>query len=370
MTIANEQQRAALCALRDKQAIAHNLANHARGIDRADAELLAAVYHPDAGADYGFFNGPAAQMVSTLVEMQRQSPVTLHRPANVWIRTQGDRAVSESYVIAYMEAGAPGSATQSLIGGRYLDRHEWRDGGWRISHRTYVLDWNINRPSTANFVEATLSSGRFVPMGAHGNRDPGNLYLAVHSADFTAAKLQGESMNRSISDTDIDVMLSRQTLQELLTAYCRGVDRGDAELLASIFHDDATVITGVFNGSAQEFAQEIVRSVDETSVRVFHSINNVWLEIAGDKAIGECYALAVQTVNGPDGLLDILVGGRYLDRFERRNGVWKIAQHTFVLDWNMTQPCTAVMDEGMFGDMIHGTRGAADPIHGFWNSLA
>ena len=371
MTIANEQQRVALGELRDKQAIAQTLASHARGIDRADAEMLAAVYHPDAGADYGFFNGPAAQMVDTLVEMQRQAPVTLHRPANLWIRTRGDVAVSESYVIAYMAAGSGDSATQSLIGGRYLDRHEFRDGAWRIGHRTYVLDWNINRPSTASLVEATLAGGRFVPMGAHGARDPGNLHLAIHSADFATATSQGNTMtNRSITDSDIDAMLSRQTLQELLTAYCRGVDRGDSDLLASIFHDDATVITGVFNGAAQEFAREIVRSVDETSVRVFHSINNVWLEVAGDRAVGECYALAVQTVNGPDGLLDILVGGRYLDRFERRDGVWKIAQHTFVLDWNMTQPCTAVMDEGMFGDMIHGTRGAADPVHEFWSALS
>lgn len=371
MTTVNEQQRVALGELQDKQAIAHNLATHARGIDRADAEMLAAVYHPEATVDYGFFNGPAEQLVATLVEMQQQAPVTLHRPANVWIKTRGDEAVSESYVIAYMEADGESGATQSLIGGRYLDRHEFRDDAWRISHRTYVLDWNINRPSTANLAESTLASGQFVPIGAHGARDPGNLLLAVHSADFATATSQGNTMtNRSITDSNIDAMLSRQTLEELLTAYCRGVDRGDSGLLASIFHDDATVITGAFNGPAQDFAREIVRGVAETSVRVFHSINNVWLEVAGDKAVGECYALAVQTVNGPDGMLDILVGGRYLDRFERRDGVWKIAQHTFVLDWNMTQPCTAVMDEGMFGEMIHGTRGTADPVHEFWNSLA
>jgi hypothetical protein len=370
MTAITDNQRAALAALRDKQAIADNLANHARGIDRADAGLLASVYHPDARVDYGFFNGPAAELVALLVPMQRRSPVTLHRPANVWIKVRGDLAISESYVIAYAESHTDQGPVQSLVGGRYLDRHAWRDGAWRISHRSYVLDWNINRPSTASYAEATLASGHFVPLGGHGARDPGNLFLAIQSADFRAATSEGNTMTeRPITDADIDALLSRETLKELLLAYCRGVDRGDEALLASPFHDDATVITGAFNGPARDFAPQILRTVAETSRRVFHSVNNCWFDIDGDRAVGESYVIAVQTVPGPEGDLDILVGGRYLDRFERRAGVWKIAQHTFVMDWNMTQPCTAVMDEGMFGEMVQGRRDGSDPVHGFWNSL-
>ena len=34
-----------------------------------------------------------------------------------------------------------GSIAGDLIGGRYLDEWEKRDGEWRISARKYVLDW-------------------------------------------------------------------------------------------------------------------------------------------------------------------------------------------------------------------------------------
>lgn len=41
---------------------------------------------------------------------------------------------------------------------------------------------------------------------------------------------------------------------------------------------------------------------------------------------------------------DVLTGGRYLDRYERRAGMWRIAERTFVADWTMAQPAGAGLD--------------------------
>jgi hypothetical protein len=42
-----------------------------------------------------------------------------------------------------------------------------------------------------------------------------------------------------------------------------------------------------------------------------------------------------------------MIAGRYLNEFERREGVWKILSHTIVMDWSTNQP-TRSGGHGMF----------------------
>lgn len=372
MVSLNDEQRAELQTLAHKHAIEQCLARHARGIDRTDLDLLKSAYHDGADVAYGFFNGPATELAEMLVANQYPGPVTLHRPSNVWIRVEGDSAVAESYVFAYFETELEAGNVQSLVGGRYLDRLALRDGDWRLSHRTYVLDWNINQPSTANLTENSIAGDHFLPLGDHAARDPGNVFLAVQSAGFRHKNQRRDSMTTAtLTDNHIDAMLSRQRLQDLQAAYCRAVDRTDAELLASVFHDDATVVTGHYNGPAGEFAREITDWCRDNTLRTFHTVSNQWIDIDGDEAVGEAYVIALQTAKDESGTdQDSLVGGRYLDKYQRRGGVWKIAQRTFVMDWNITQASTGVYEDGMFAQMIKGGRGSDDPVNDFWQSQA
>ncbi|MFN4135059.1 MAG: nuclear transport factor 2 family protein [Novosphingobium sp.] len=85
-----------------RHGILNALAAHSRGVDRADANLLASAYHEGATVDYGFFAGPAATLVDILAGAQKSAPPTLHRTSNCWIRVDGNAATSESYVIAYV----------------------------------------------------------------------------------------------------------------------------------------------------------------------------------------------------------------------------------------------------------------------------
>jgi hypothetical protein len=52
--------------------------------------------------------------------------------------------------------------------------------------------------------------------------------------------------------------------------------------------------------------------------------------------------------------------GRYVDRFERREGVWKIAERLVVRDWDLAEPVTLAFAPGRFTD---GARGPADPSY-------
>ena len=165
-----------------------------------------------------------------------------------------------------------------------------------------------------------------------------------------------------IDDEAIDRVLSRQAIHDLLMAYARGVDRADVALLESIFHPDATVITGLIDGSGREFPQSIVEHVQTKLDRCFHAIANEWVEVYGDRAIGETYVIAITTAAGRDGM----IAGRYLNEFERREGVWKILSHTIVMDWSTTQP-TCSGGHGMFKALrIRGCFGRSDPIYSLW----
>ncbi len=322
-----EPRGAPIEELAGKSQIAGILATHSRGVDRADGNLLSSAYHPDAGVDYSFFDGPASQLVAILAAAQKGQPVTSHRTSNMWIKVRGPQARSESYVLAYAEQIADSAATQRFIGGRYLDTHERRDGEWRLSHRKYVMDFNINRPSTVNWPEPAVA-------------------LA----------------NSTYTDAQTDQALSKQALHDLGMAYARAIDRADASLMASIFHEDATVVSGVFNGNAAEFAVKITAFVRENIERCFHSVANEWHEVHGDEAVGESYVIANTTAGGKD----TLTGGRYVDAYQRRNGVWKFKARTFVVDWTNAQP-TSYETGGMYAALTaRGCYGASDPVYAFW----
>ncbi len=356
----------------DIQAIAQRLAQHSRGVDRADAGLLADCYHADATVDYRFYAGSAQVFATILTDAQRGQPITLHRTAQMWISLDGDTARSESYVIAYVQAAdSDGATMQRLVCGRYLDQHERREGQWKLSHRTYVLDTNANWPGSWQ-ASALSPLSVHVPTGGQGAADAGIALLALAAARNRQHGTGNHDMNTqtgTASTQMIDQIISRQQIADLTMAYCRGVDRADVALLQSIFHDDSTVVSGAFNGNGQEFAVEICRTVATVFEQTFHSIANQWIDIMGDSAVAETYVIAVATTSGAQAdKFETLTGGRYIDRFTRRDGIWKFAERSFVCDWTRTDKSTRQLNDGIYASLdLHGCRGPSDPVYQHWN---
>lgn len=337
-----------------RHGILNALANHSRGVDRADANLLGSAYHPGATVDYGFFAGPAATLVDILAGAQKSALPTLHRTSNCWIRVDGNSATSESYVIAYVEE----AGLQRWVFGRYLDRLELRDNAWRLVHRTYVLDGNVNRPNSATRADPPTGFEHFVPAGAKGAADPGRALLAFHAASARTTAMTS-SADREAA---LDAALARAEIHDLCMAYARGVDRADAALLASIFTDDSTVISGVVNGSGQTFAHEITAFVRDNLEMCFHSVANEWIEVRGNEAVGEHYVIAQMVQAGTE----VLTGGRYIDRYVKQDGRWLIQSRTFVADWNHSHPSTMERDGFYEALSIRGRFGREDPIYAHW----
>jgi hypothetical protein len=130
----------ALQILLDKQAISEGLADYARGADRIDVDLLKSVFHPEAVADYGaMFTGTGHEFAEFLGAVHPSMETHHHQLGSIAIRVDGDRAGSETYVIARLRfRNEDGSLTDITSYGRYVDLWERREDRWRILRRRYL----------------------------------------------------------------------------------------------------------------------------------------------------------------------------------------------------------------------------------------
>lgn len=134
----------------DRLAIFDVLAQHSRGVDRADGDILKTAYWPDATVAYGGFNGNAHEFCDMLPGAIRSWARTQHAVSNVAIDLRGSDARVESYVTAYhYRENEAGTDTEMTYIGRYLDRMEKRDNFWKIVHRQVVMTWNQNADASA-----------------------------------------------------------------------------------------------------------------------------------------------------------------------------------------------------------------------------
>jgi hypothetical protein len=149
----------------------------------------------------------------------------------------------------------------------------------------------------------------------------------------------------------------------VLAIYCRAVDRCDSELLKSVYWPDAVDNHGVFNGNAMEFIDFVIPLLRQMS-QTMHQISNILIDLDGDQARVETYVCAYHLVQGEKDSTDMIFLGRYLDRFERRKGEWRIANRLVVMDWNRNHPATTVWEDGPFRDMrVRGRRWPDDPSY-------
>jgi len=160
----------------DRLAIAETLARYCRGIDRCDAQQLAAAFTPDAMIDYGDGARPVADVIPGLMAGLGAMRLTQHNISNTVMRLAGDTARAETNCVALHIIPGPDGEAEVILGGRYLDRLAKREGRWLIAERLYVMDWNRTAPSTM-----ALEGGLFDGLqrrGARGGDDPAAAWWA------------------------------------------------------------------------------------------------------------------------------------------------------------------------------------------------
>ena len=172
------------------------------------------------------------------------------------------------------------------------------------------------------------------------------------------------------TDSELQELIDEHQLRKLVHAYCRAVDRGDIERLRDLYHHDAVDAHGGFSaGSADEFLAQLVAARPYLR-SMQHNITTVNFAISGHTAEGEIYTIATQTLIGRDRDVDVVVGGRYLDKYEKRDGAWKLSARTIVTDWaHVNDPSTVDISHPITRGTLQGTLDATDPSHGFFSLL-
>ena len=167
-----------------------------------------------------------------------------------------------------------------------------------------------------------------------------------------------------MNDT-IEQYLAKQEIYELSCRYMRGLDRLDETLLLSTFSQDAWCEYGFVNCPAREFVQFAMGALKEHAANQ-HMIGNVLIEFdsaeAFDEAFGEVYFNAYHKVpsseagaGSENSFDDVIIAGRYLDRYVREDNQWKFAYRSERVDWSRTQP-TADVYFDQAPDCLRGSR--------------
>lgn len=169
-------------------------------------------------------------------------------------------------------------------------------------------------------------------------------------------------------DPRLQALLDKQAITDLVYAYCNAADRHDNEKMRSLYHPDAIDEHGqFFEGLAMDFIDKLPEIQGPMQI-LHHNVTTLNIALDGDRAEGEVYILAFHQVATDDGVIDVLIGGRYFDKYERRNGEWKYSHRAVVADWvKVDEPSTVNLEHPMIAGSRIGKPGPEDPSYAFFD---
>lgn len=168
-------------------------------------------------------------------------------------------------------------------------------------------------------------------------------------------------------ERDLEELRDREAIREVIHRYCRAADRCDLEAFKSCYWPDGVDDHGFFGGNAHAFCDHVIpvlRRVDSS----IHAITNTIIELQGSRAFSESQWSVVHRLREDAELLDYWHQGRYLDVFEKRDGVWKILVRVCAGDMDRlvrAKDMRQMIADALQGadGRIFGARAPADPVY-------
>jgi hypothetical protein len=165
-------------------------------------------------------------------------------------------------------------------------------------------------------------------------------------------------------DSQLRQLLDREAIRDCIYRYSRGIDRIDEVALRSAYWPDAICRHGAREGSGADFVDWALEG-RKTAGRAIHMIGNILIDLRAEVAVVESYFRT--TLGGRDAQnnpQETLLAGRYIDRFECRDGEWRIAARTVVYDWVRQLPLPEDMTPEVFGQrQPTGAHKPDDPLY-------
>jgi ketosteroid isomerase-like protein len=185
-------------------------------------------------------------------------------------------------------------------------------------------------------------------------------------------------------DRRLTAIEDREQIRTLLYRYARGVDRAEVARTHDLYWEDGILAFGPQPIVAHENMEAMTR---EHAARVLdathHMFGNILIDLRGDHAFVESYCVAhhrtfpdresneraigeewTDAQDSPDGVNELVIGFRYLDRFEKRGGEWRVAHRRFVFDWSRAAPYAGLERGGLWdGTPYRGARHPEDQVY-------
>lgn len=185
--------------------------------------------------------------------------------------------------------------------------------------------------------------------------------------------------------TELATFRDRQAIAETLNIYCRAIDSADTDLLKSVFHPDGVNDLGDTQVNAHAWAEQVIPVLRGKFTHTLHSVSNLDIRLDGDRAVSEsAFSAYHQMLVGRDDLVrffgrdyaeaavyddrglsrhEYIGTGRYLHRWERRQGEWRMTLRLPSNEFNRFAPASV----GAPGSIIAGLavmsrRDPNDPI--------
>jgi len=153
----------------------------------------------------------------------------------------------------------------------------------------------------------------------------------------------------SVSEQIVAELVAKEAIRTAMVAYARSVDRRDWDGMRDAYHPDAYDDHGDYKGDVDGLIAW-VRQRHATVEQSMHFLGNQHIQmICEDRALVETYCVvnqrygpeAIDTVRlwlgegytlGPDDRISADLYCRYIDHFERRDSVWRIARRVLVME--------------------------------------
>jgi 3-phenylpropionate/cinnamic acid dioxygenase small subunit len=166
-----------------------------------------------------------------------------------------------------------------------------------------------------------------------------------------------------------DQACARFEILDRVHLYCHAVDRRRWDLMAEVFHEDATYQFFSIEGGWRAFV-DAAKALIDPMVQTHHQVSNSIIRFEGQEvAFSETYLRAYHVVDAhypADTFLSlpgggaVWVGARYVDRFEKRDGNWRIAHRHGLVDWTRRAPGVSAGLEDFVPSWC-GRKGDVDP---------
>jgi SnoaL-like domain len=175
-------------------------------------------------------------------------------------------------------------------------------------------------------------------------------------------------MTTSERDPELQRLLDRQAIHDVLMRYSRGLDRHERKVLESIYWPDAVDDHITYRGDPKGFIDYSFEFTQE--MRTSHMLLNNLIEFESSvRARSETYYIGYHDMPGALGREDFFMGGRYLDLMEKRGNEWRIKKRVLTCDWYSRLPSTAAWGTGILASLkTRGERYPDDPLYRVFDS--